>query len=666
MSDPLNEPLTPDEQQAAMDLMAAVDVGKLGGGDATFDRGQAGQRDDVDQSALLSSLSAGSHARVAPAAGTPLAEEFSELDFARLASFHGTDRDDGPIESSVRSELAEAGLGADPTADSRRGRGSSGRLSAARDGDDFVRPDGGEDEAVTDTEGAAAGVERRSRTGGDDEPFADGGDGATGGAVIPAIGELTDPLGPIGLGSLGPDPLGPGSLIQRQLERDRSDDEADAFLARVVEDEPQTPTPNFANAPVLTTNAAHGAEDTAIALDIASSLTDPSERLTITISGVPQGATLSAGSDNGDGTWTLTRADLAGLTITPPANSDAAFALQITATSTSEVDSAQTTRTLNGTIEAVADTPVLGVRDAGGDGSDAIALDITAALTDTDGSETLSITIAGVPQGASLSAGSDNGDGTWTLSPDQLSGLALTPPPGADTTFSLTVTATSSDGADTAMTTATLLVTVDHDAIFGTAGDDVIAGGSGNDVVYGGAGDDFLTGGSGHDVLYGGDGDDTVGGGSGNGHDVLYGGDGDDFLTGGSGGDVLYGGDGNDVLYGGDGGDVLYGGDGDDVLSGGAGMQDVAYGENGADMYLFLEATGMNVFHGGAGSWNDVIDVQGADGAAPGDGWSFELTSGSVISQGDGFANFSRDSSGTITLDDGSSLGFTGVESLSW
>ena len=34
-----------------------------------------------------------------------------------------------------------------------------------------------------------------------------------------------------------------------------------------------------------------------------------------------------------------------------------------------------------------------------------------------------------LPDGAVLSAGTDNGDGTWTLTPDQLTGLAVTPSP---------------------------------------------------------------------------------------------------------------------------------------------------------------------------------------------------------------------------------------------
>ena len=36
-------------------------------------------------------------------------------------------------------------------------------------------------------------------------------------------------------------------------------------------------------------------------------------------------------------------------------------------------------------------------------------------LSDLDGSESLLVTIGNVPPGAVLSAGTDNGDGTWTF-----------------------------------------------------------------------------------------------------------------------------------------------------------------------------------------------------------------------------------------------------------
>ena len=170
------------------------------------------------------------------------------------------------------------------------------------------------------------------------------------------------------------------------------------------------------------------------------------------ISGVPTGASLSAGTDNGDGTWTLTQGQLTGLTLTPPSDSDADFTLTVTSTSTDGGDTAQTVDTFDVTVTAVADAPTVTANDVAGNEDTAIALDVTSALSDTDGSETLSVVVSGVPTGASLSAGTDNGDGTWTLTQGQLTGLSITPPADSDADFTLTVTSTSTDGADTAQT----------------------------------------------------------------------------------------------------------------------------------------------------------------------------------------------------------------------
>jgi len=89
-----------------------------------------------------------------------------------------------------------------------------------------------------------------------------------------------------------------------------------------------------------------------------------------------------------------------------------------------------------------------------GDEDTAIPLDLSAALADTDGSESLSLDVTGLPEGAELSAGQDNGDGTWTLEPGDLDGLTLTPPQDYNGNFTLQVTATATEAAngDTAST----------------------------------------------------------------------------------------------------------------------------------------------------------------------------------------------------------------------
>ncbi|WP_168173439.1 Ig-like domain-containing protein, partial [Thalassospira sp. MCCC 1A02803] len=196
-----------------------------------------------------------------------------------------------------------------------------------------------------------------------------------------------------------------------------------------------------ADAPKLDVSDASGNEDNAIALNIDAGLTDSSEALTVTISGVPDGATLSAGANNGDGTWSLEPGQLEGLTITPPEDFSGSFDLGVTATSADGSDVATTTDSITVDVASVADAPTLDVSDASGSEDSAIALNIDAGLADS--SETLTVTISGVPGGATLSAGTDNGDGTWTLSSQQLSGLTITPPEDFSGSFDLGVTATS-------------------------------------------------------------------------------------------------------------------------------------------------------------------------------------------------------------------------------
>ncbi|WP_193219850.1 LamG-like jellyroll fold domain-containing protein, partial [Desulfoluna spongiiphila] len=113
-------------------------------------------------------------------------------------------------------------------------------------------------------------------------------------------------------------------------------------------------------------------------------------------------------------------------------------------------------------VDTTASAPSMETTDVTGNEDTEIPLDISAALTDTDGSETLSaITIGGVPDGAILSAGTNNGDGTWTLTQDQLDGLTIKPPADSDVDFDLTVTATATEiGGDTATVTESLHVTV--------------------------------------------------------------------------------------------------------------------------------------------------------------------------------------------------------------
>lgn len=116
-------------------------------------------------------------------------------------------------------------------------------------------------------------------------------------------------------------------------------------------------------------------------------------------------------------------------------------------------------------VSAVADAPTLTVTPAIGNPNTAIPLNINAALVDIDGSENLAVQIAGVPTSASLSAGTNLGNGVWQITPAQLAGLTLTS--STESNFNLTVTATSTElsNSNTVSTVATVNVTVNSGQI---------------------------------------------------------------------------------------------------------------------------------------------------------------------------------------------------------
>ncbi len=198
-------------------------------------------------------------------------------------------------------------------------------------------------------------------------------------------------------------------------------------------------------APTFTISPATGDEDTAIALSINIADLEPGATQTVVIGAVPTGATLSAGTDNLDGTWTLTPGELTGLTITPPLHSDADFTLTVTGYSDdgSTVVSSPT-ENLTVTVDPVADAPnltVTGTATGTEDGSQHVV--IPSSITSIEGDPNFSLTIGNVPTGATLSAGTDNGDGTWTLGAGELTDLIITPPAGDDTNFTLSMSATA-------------------------------------------------------------------------------------------------------------------------------------------------------------------------------------------------------------------------------
>ena len=451
-----------------------------------------------------------------------------------------------------------------------------------------------------------------------------------------------------------------------------------------------------ADTPSLDVSDIAGNEDTDIALAIDAGLSDSSETMTIMVSGVPDGASLSAGTNNGDGTWTLSAGDLEGLIITPPDNYSGAFDLAVTVTSTDGSDTSSVSDTITVNVAGVADTPTLEVEDASGDEGTAVALDIDAAVTDA--SETLTVTVSGVPEGANLSAGTNNGDGTWTLTSAQLSGLTISAASDYAGTFELTVSVQSRDGDDTATTTAILEVTFDpvqdedeviwapnedgvietgsgNDTVGGNGGDDTIStnagndtiwAGNGDDVIYAGEGNDSVTGDGGHDTIYGGGGNDTLHGGEG--RNVIDGGTGNDYITGGSdrdtitssaGNNIIYAGEGhnyietgggNDSLYAGSGDDTILGGDGDNYVSAGEGRNDITTGSG--DDRIWAGSSNDTVSAGDGDNYINVGEGKNTIASGAGDDTILTGSGDDVIDAGDG--------NNTITAGEGRNIIDTG------
>ncbi|WP_419797048.1 MAG: cadherin-like domain-containing protein [Terasakiella sp.] len=312
-------------------------------------------------------------------------------------------------------------------------------------------------------------------------------------------------------------------------------------------------------------------------------------------------------------------------------------------------------------------------------------VNLSAELTDTDGSETLSdVTLSDIPEGAvllvdgqevTITAGSAN------ISADNLGDVVLRLPENHGE-FNLSASVTASEGSDTATTSVSANIeaheteapeepvvvepevpqsnieaeneNTDNSAYreFDEAKDDMggkkaftknSGGGKDDDMdahskdwktngkeMYEGKGGDDRVGDAndnyGDDLMSGGSGNDRVYGGSGN--DVMYGDNGDnlDAATDNNtdGNDTLDGGSGNDEIYGEGGNDVLDGGSGDDFLVGGSG-DDQLTGDSGTD--TLHGGSGDDTLEGGSGN-DELVGGSGAD-TLMGDGGDDKLVGGS-------------------------------------
>jgi hypothetical protein len=165
---------------------------------------------------------------------------------------------------------------------------------------------------------------------------------------------------------------------------------------------------------------------------------------------LPEGAALSAGRRNDDGSWSLAAAEVRGLTLQMPAAGQGDCVLELTVRSLRGA----TARTVAIRRPARQEDPTEVVAAGAEAEAAAPAGAIRLAVRPPAGEgfrpkDAALVIIGGVPQGAVLSAGIDNGDGSWMLSAQDLVGLELSLPAGCPTDLTLEVKAlavTSRDG----------------------------------------------------------------------------------------------------------------------------------------------------------------------------------------------------------------------------
>ena len=166
-------------------------------------------------------------------------------------------------------------------------------------------------------------------------------------------------------------------------------------------------------------------------------------------------------TDNGNGTWTFT----------PAANlsaddvefsfvvSDGSSGDEVTATATIDVTGVADAPTVSFANVTDSDNPQYNT-----DEDSAVAINLSAALTDQDGSETLGVVLSGIPAGATISDGTNSelvSGGSLNISGWDYSALSVLPPVNSHDDFDLSLAVTASEaGGDTSTVNKTITVQV--------------------------------------------------------------------------------------------------------------------------------------------------------------------------------------------------------------
>ena len=264
--------------------------------------------------------------------------------------------------------------------------------------------------------------------------------------------------------------LASGDLVQEEFTYTVSDGNGGTDTATLVidisGDDDNSP-------PVANTDGFTVDEDSNTTFDILGNDTDP-ENDPIVLTSI-DGIAVTAGS-------VVTLASGATVLVNVDGSVDYAPAPNVSGNdsfsySISDGNGGSDTGTVNVTVTPVADTPTVSLPAAGSPGAQgtedtALPVNLAAALVDTDGSESLMLTLSGFPAGATFNLGAASGT-DWVIADAQtvdLSTLAMTPPPDWNGSLTLDVVATATETAngDSAMATASTeyyLVPVNDDPV---------------------------------------------------------------------------------------------------------------------------------------------------------------------------------------------------------
>ncbi|MFM9925504.1 retention module-containing protein [Variovorax sp. H27-G14] len=278
--------------------------------------------------------------------------------------------------------------------------------------------------------------------------------------------------------------------------------------------------------PVAAGGVISGNEDTAQTLAWAPfGITDPDSpaaSLGVKIAQLPVNGTLqyldgTAWKNAGvDQTFSKGQIDSGALRFMPAANESGAPAYGGSGVGNKQADYAQikfqptdgqtlgNVATLKVDVVPVADKPTLSLSlsltastgaNSGAENTPIALSKISAALTDTDGSETLAVKIGGIPAGSVLTdnaghSSTAGSNGETSITGWDMGSLAIKPPAFFTGQINLTVTSTATEaaGGGSASSTVQLPVTVvqgQYQAMTGTAGPDNLVGTGKNDIIVG-------------------------------------------------------------------------------------------------------------------------------------------------------------------------------------